>query len=135
MKGFWKRFVHWRGWKWLFPLPLWAGFFLFLACGAGLFWVFWKGLELWWPSYFLYGISAYALTALCIRLPKAVRMERRWMEHHPKVSGVLRDEALQFSVGLYREQLVNFGYGIYMIRRANREIKTIQENHDGESIL
>ena len=115
MKGFWKRFVHWRGWKWIFPLPLWAVFLLFLACGAGLFWVFWKGLELWWPSYFLYGISAYALTALCIRLPKAVRMERRWMEHHPKVSGVLRDEALQFSVGLYREQLVNFGYGIFKI--------------------
>lgn len=115
MKAYWNRFVHWSGWKKIFPFPIWAEIILFAACGAGLIWVFVKGLELWWPSYFLYGLSAYSLTALCIKLPGAVRMERNWLKNHPKVEGMLKNEELHFKLGLYREQIINFGYGIYKI--------------------
>jgi hypothetical protein len=115
MKGFWNQFCGWKGWKRLFPLPLWWELMLFLGCCAGLAWVFARGLELWWPSYILYAISAYSLTALCIDLPGAVRKEKRWMADHPRVAGVLKNEELKFSLGLFREQLVSFVYGIYKI--------------------
>ncbi len=115
MKEYWNRFLHWRGWKKIFPFPVWAEFLLFVACCTGLVWVFVKGLELWWPAYMLYGISAYSLTALCIHIPAAVRMERSWMKNHPKVEEILKNEELHFRLDLYREQIINFGYGIYKI--------------------
>ena len=46
---YWNRFLHWRGWKRIFPLPFSAALLLFLLCCAGLVWVFVNGLELWWP--------------------------------------------------------------------------------------
>lgn len=115
MREYCNRFLHWKGWKRIFPLPLWGALLCFAACCGGLVWVFVKGLELWWPSFFLYGFSAYSLTALCIRLPGAVRREKNWMENHPGTAGILKNEELKFSVGLYREQIVNFGYGIFKI--------------------
>lgn len=115
MKENWNRFLHWRGWKLIFPFPAWADGLLLAAFGAGLIWVFLNGLELWWPSYFLYGFSAYSLTALCVKLPGALRKERNWVHSHPKVEGILKNEELHFQLDLYREQIINFGYGIYKI--------------------
>ena len=62
-------FLHRSGWEKLFPFPVWADVLLMMAFGAGLIWVFVNGLEQWWPAYILYGLSAYSLTALCIKLP------------------------------------------------------------------
>ena len=87
MREYLSRFAKWKGWKKIFPFPAWVEILVFIACGAGLVWVFVNGLELWWPSYILYGLSAYALTV---------------------------------------------AMGIYMIRRANREIKTLQEKQNGK---
>ena len=126
MKEFRNRFLNWEGWKklriprwsgWrkLFPLPVWAEAFLFLACGAALVWVFWKRLEQWWPAYMLYVLSAYLLTALCLKLPGALRMGKRWLQSHPKVEGFLRNQELKFALELYFEQFINFAYGIYKI--------------------
>ena len=115
MKGFWNRFLHWRGWKILFPFPVWLDMVLSAALGAGLIWVFVNGLEMWWPSYLLYGLSAYSLTALCIKLPGAVRMEKDWMRRHPKVEGLLKNSELKFSLVLYWEHFINFAYGIFKI--------------------
>lgn len=115
MKAFWDRFLHWHGWKKLFPMPLWAEGLLFAACCGGLVWIFLNGLELWWPAYCLYGLSAYSLTALCIHIPAAVRMEGIWRKKHPKVDGFLKDHEKLFKLDLYREQIINFGYGIYKI--------------------
>lgn len=109
------RILHWRGWKQIFPFPLWADTLLFIACCSGLIWVFVKGLEMWWPAYILYGLSAYTLFALCIKLPGAIRAEQRWRQDHPKVDAVLKDEELHFRLELYRQQIINFGYGIYKI--------------------
>lgn len=88
---------------------------LFAACCGGLVWVFVKGKEMWWPSYFLYGLSTYSLTAICVRLPGAVRREKSWMADHPRLAGILKNEELKFTMDLCREQIVNFGYGIYKI--------------------
>jgi hypothetical protein len=115
MKEYWNGFLHWKGWKKIFPLPAWADGVMFIALGFGLVWIFLHGLEMWWPSYFLYGLSAYSLTALGIKLPGALRREKRWMESHPKVAGLLKNEELKFSLELYLEQFVNFAYGIFKI--------------------
>ena len=115
IKEYWTRFLHWRGWKKIFPFPVWAVLLLFAACCAELVWVFVKGLELWWPSYILYCLSAYSLTALCIKLPAAIREGRSWMVNHPKVAGVLKDKELHFKLELYIEQFINFAYGIFKI--------------------
>ena len=84
IKEYWKRFLRWNGWKKIFPFPVWAEVPLFAACCAGLVWVFAKGLDMWWPAYILYGLSAYSLIALCIQLPGAVRREQNWMKNHPR---------------------------------------------------
>ena len=115
MKEYLSRFLKWRGWKKPFPLPVWAEVLLFAACCTGLIFVFTKGLELWWPAYFLYGVSAYTLTALCIKLPGALRMEKEWLTNHPKVHGLLKNQELHFKLELYIEQVINFAYGIFKI--------------------
>lgn len=115
IKEYLDRFFHWHGWKKLFPLPPWAAVLLFILCCAGLIWVFVNGLELWWPAYILYALSAYTLTALCIKLPAAVRLEKRWLRDHPKVDSLLKNEELHFKLGLYAQQLLNFAYGIFKI--------------------
>jgi len=115
MKGYLRRFLHWRGWKKLFPFPVWAEVLLFAVCCAGLVWIFVNGLELWWPAYILYGLSAYGLTALCIKLPGALRKEKAWLRDHPKVEGLLKNKELRFKLELYIEQFINFAYGIFKI--------------------
>lgn len=115
MKEYWNRFLHWSGWKKIFPFPVWADALMMTAFGAGLIWVFVNGLEAWWPAYVLYGFSAYSLTALCIKLPGAVRREKNWMENHPKVAGLLTNKELHFKLELYIEQFINFAYGIFKI--------------------
>lgn len=115
MKEYVSRFLHWHGWKKIFPFPAYAAAILFAACCAGLVWVFMDGQELWWPAYILYGLSAYSLTALCIKLPAAVRRERLWLKNHPKVENLLKNEELHFKLKLYLEQFINFAYGIFKI--------------------
>ena len=115
MKAYWNRFLHWSGWKKLFPFPAWADVLMFAALGTGLIWVFAKSLEMWWPSYILYGLSAYSLTALCIKLPGALRMEKDWLKKHPGVEGLLKNEELHFKLEVYFEQFINFAYGIFKI--------------------
>ena len=115
MKNYWNRFLRWAGWKKLFPLPAWAAVMLFAACGAGLVWVFLNGLDAWWPAYILYCLSAYSLAALCIKIPGAVRMERNWLENHPKVEHILKNKELKLSLKLYFDQFTNFAYGIFKI--------------------
>lgn len=115
MKEYWNRFRRWNGWKKIFPFPAWADVLMMTVFGAGLIWVFANGLEMWWPSYFLYGLSAYCLTALCIKLPGAVRMKQNWLKRHPMVADILKNKELHFKLELYFEQFINFAYGIFKI--------------------
>ena len=115
MKVFWNRMINWRGWKKIFPFPTWAEILLFLACMAGLVWVFLNRMEQSLSAYILYPFCAYFLTALCIRIPAAVRAGRGWVDSHPKVDSVLRNRELKFSMKLRIKQLINFSYGIYKI--------------------
>ena len=115
MKEYWKRFLHWSGWKKIFPFPVWADALMLGAFGAVLIWVFVNGLEMWWPSYILYVLAAYSLTALCIKLPAAIRMNKVWLKQHPGVEGFLKNNELHFKLELYIEQFINFAYGIFKI--------------------
>ena len=115
MKEYWNRFLRWGGWKYVFPLPVWAEVIVFAACCAGLIGIFWNGLEQWWPAYFLYALSAYGLTALGIKLPCVIRGTQNWMQNHPKVAGILKNRELRFSAELYLDQFINFAYGIFKI--------------------
>ena len=115
MKKCCSRFLRWRGWKRIFPLPTWAEILLFAACCAGLIRVFASGLALWWPACILYVLSAYSLTALCIRLPASIRRGRNWMAEHPKAERFLKDKELHFRLELYIEQFINFAYGVFKI--------------------
>jgi len=101
--------------KKVFPLPFWTEAAAFLICGAALIWVFAKGLETWFPAYFLYALSAYLLTALCIKAPSFIRRTKQWMADHPRVTAVLSSKELMFRLELYFEQLINFAYGIFKI--------------------
>lgn len=111
----WEWTVSWSGWKIFFALPYPLVLFLSIACGIGLVWVFIEGLEDWAPAYFLYGLSAYCLAVLCVRLPAAVRSVRVWLLRHPKLTALLKNEELRFKLGLYFEQFLNFAYGIFKI--------------------
>lgn len=115
MKEYWNRLLHWNGWKKIFPFPVWADVLMFAAFGVGLIWIFTNSLEMWWPSYILYVLSAYSLTALCVKLPGAVRMEKDWLKNHPRVDGLLKNKELHFKLELYFEQFINFTYGIFKI--------------------
>jgi len=131
----WAAFVHWKGWKntasackkawhatkhwalWrsLFALPVSLVLLLSVICAAGLVWVFARGMETQLAAYFLYPLSAYCLTALCVKLPAAIRAAKDWLSRHPKLAALLKNEALHFKLGLYFEQFINFAYGLFKI--------------------
>lgn len=113
--AYFARVAKWDGWKKIFPFPAWADSLMFLSFCAGLIWVFWKGLELWRPSYILYALSAYSLTSLCVKLPGVIRGVQDWRKRHPKTDEAIHNEELKFSLELYIEQFLNFAYGIFKI--------------------
>ena len=129
MKAYWNRFLHWqgwkvtaaffvrmwkvtaswRGWKIIFGFPFWAALVLFCACCVGLIWVFLQGYDDQLVAYCLYPVSAYALTALCVKLPAGIRSAAQWKKTHPERINAER----KFQMSLYFEQIVNFAYGIF----------------------
>ena len=134
-RKYWDSFVHWKGWKatasffekawystiswrlWkkLFCLPFLLVLLLSVLCAVGLIWVFVNGQETWVPAYFLYALSFWCLTALCVKLPATVRNVKLWFSRHPKLTALLKNEELHFKLGLYFEQFLNFAYGIFKI--------------------
>jgi len=135
IKKGWESFVHWEGWKmaasackkawhvtirwtlWriLFGIPFSLVLLLSIACAAGLVWVFARGMETQLAAYFLYPLSAYCLTVLCVKLPTAIHGAKDWLSLHPKLTSFLKNEELHFKLELYFEQFVNFAYGIFKI--------------------
>ena len=111
----WCATVRWSGWKRIFCLPFWVVALLFLGCGGALIWVFLRGLEQWAPAYFLYALSAYALTALCAKLPAGLRAGKAWLRAHPRLQAFLNNEEQKFALELYFEQFINFAYGTFKI--------------------
>ena len=111
----WNGLVHWSGWKILFGLPLLCLTVLSIGCAMGLVWVFTAGLENSPMGYCLYPLSAYCLTALCVRLPGAARDGKRWIADHPRVAAVFHNSDRKFTRKLYRGQIINFAYGSFKI--------------------
>ena len=111
----WHCTVSWAGWKRLFAIPFSVVVLLSGACGAGLVWVFANGLEASVPAYVIYPLSAYSMTALCVKLPSGIRGMKAWLARHPKLSAMLCDHELKFTLELYLEQFINFAYGVFKI--------------------
>ena len=114
VKG-WNGMVRWPGWKILFGLPVSLVLLLSIVCSAGLIWVFAKGMETQLAAYFLYPLSAYSMTALCVKLPAVIRGGKDWFSRHTKIASLLKNEELHFKLGLYFEQFINFAYGLFKI--------------------
>lgn len=114
-KKAWHVTIHWEGWRILFGLPFPLVLLLSIACAAGLVWVFAKGMETQLAAYFLYPLSAYSMTALCVKLPAAIHGAKDWLSRHPKLTSLLKNEELHFKLGLYFEQFINFAYGLFKI--------------------
>lgn len=111
----WRAAVRWNGWRRAFRIPAWLLLVLTAVCTGGLVWIFARGLEQWVPAYLLYALSAYTLAAGCVRIPGLLRAAGAWLGRHPKTAALLKNEELKFKLGLYFQQLVNFGYGIFKI--------------------
>jgi len=111
----WHSTISWSGWKRIFALPFSLVLLLSITCAAGLVWVFLNDLEAWIPSYFLYTLSAYCLTALCVKLPAGVQTVKAWFTRHPKAASFFQHSETKFTRKLYREQIINFAYGSYKI--------------------
>lgn len=111
----WHNTTYWAGWKILFGIPIPLLLLMSIGCAAGLAWVFLNAMELQILAYVLYALSAYCVTALCVQLPSAVQSGLQWLSDHPRISGLLHNEELQFKLGLYFQQIVNFSYGIFKI--------------------
>ena len=46
MKEYWKRFVHWTGWKKIFPFPVWAAVLMLAVFGTGESWEYMLNLAM-----------------------------------------------------------------------------------------
>ena len=113
--GAWRCTVRWRGWKTLFALPFPVVVLLSTVCGGGLVWVFATGREASLAAYVIYPLSAYSVTALCVKLPSGIRGIRAWLDRHPKLSAALGNHELKFTLELYLKQFINFAYGVFKI--------------------
>lgn len=111
----WRTVISWPVWGAMFDLPVSFLLFLGAACAAALIWVFVHGREQWVPAYALYAVSAYTLTALCVKLPGTIRDAKQWIHSHPKIEELLSDHQFHFTLELYFEQMINFAYGIFKI--------------------
>ena len=113
-RAVWKKICSWKYWhKLLFPNGFWV-LVLAAVSGAGLVWVFTNGKELTVGAYLLYGISAYALTVLCLLLWKRLPWLKYHFQRDPLARKLLKEDSA-FGIGLYAEQILNFCYGGFKI--------------------
>ena len=111
----WKKIGNWEGWKkLLYPHPVLV-IVLTLIAGAGLPWVFLTGRENSMIAYPLYCVAFYALVTLTLLIVKLVPKARKKAEADPLIQKLTQNEEVSFSLGLYMEQLLNFGYGIFKL--------------------
>ena len=109
----WKVMAHWTGWKKIFRIHPLLTVLLTVLSAAGLTWVFAAGLDTHAVAYVIYCAAFYTLVVLLLRLPEMVSGAVSLVHRFPLADRVLGDRELRFRMGLYREQLVNFGYGVF----------------------
>ncbi len=116
--AWWRAFLHWRGWKqfagWkLWHLPPVLALLLCVLCGGALAWIFLTGREKTVLAYPVYVLSAYGLTVLSLGIPRLVRWFRGTVLESRWVKPLAEDGDKRFLLGLFGEQLLNLGYGLF----------------------
>lgn len=114
----WSAFVHWQGWKAFARWKCWnphpvVTLLLCTISGIGLVWIFSGGRETRFYAYPIYCIAAYAVTVLCVGIPRIVRWIREAVLDHKLIRPLVEDESKRFMLDLFREQIINFGYGLF----------------------
>lgn len=114
----WGDFVRWQGWKTFAGWKAWhlhpmLTLLLCLVGGGGVIWVFVSGLEEHPIAYGIYALSAYGLTVAVIGIPRLIRWIREDVLTNRFVRPLVEDEQRLFLLDLFREQIMNFGYGIF----------------------
>lgn len=97
----------------LYP-PIWVAC---LSCVSfpGLIWLFWMGYEQRWFSYPLYGLSAYALTVLCVRLiPGMVHWLKNRKQKAAAENAMTPEEKVHgLAGGLYQNLAISLAYAAF----------------------
>ena len=114
----WSDFVRWKGWKRFAGLKCWHlhPVLILLLCivgGGGVIWVFVSGREDSPLAYGCYALSAYALTVAVVGIPRILRWVKGDILTSRLLKPLMEDKEKRFLLGLFREQIVNFGYGIF----------------------
>jgi len=116
----WRAFVCWNGWKWggwkklFYPQP---GLLILITAlsAAGLCWVFLLGMTEHPVAYVIYPVSAWAVTALGLRLPRIFGSFGKALRRNRVTNRILTDGEMMTAVMLYIDQAVNLIYGTLKI--------------------
>ena len=98
--------------------PIWLAFILTLPSFALVIWTLASGQSGTPLAYLSYGLSAYALVIVCVRIPGIVRACRTGFEGHPLVYGAVHSAAGERLRGdaFYRAQLsLYMGLGVNLL--------------------
>lgn len=114
----WHDFLHWEGWRAFARWKIWHPhpaliLLLSVLAGAALTWIFAKGKETSFLAYPVYCVSAYAVTVLALGIPKIIDWVKNKVLTNAYIQPLVEDEQKRFLLDLFREQIVNFGYGLF----------------------
>lgn len=123
----WRAFIHWRGWRAFLQWKGWKAFakwkgwhphpllilMLTIVGAGGVIWVFLAGMEQSLIAYPIYCLAAYALTVLVVGIPGIIRWVKENVLTNRFIKPLVEDEEKRFLLDLFREQVINFGYGIF----------------------
>lgn len=66
-------------------------------------------------SYIAYGLSAYTVIALCIRIPRMIRFVKKVRNESLLISMLLSDESLRINLSLFGSLVWNMAYAIFQM--------------------
>lgn len=111
----WKKIGAWAGWrKMLFPHPAVVIILSVIAFG-GVIWVFVSGSETSPLAGIVYAAAFYALMTLTALIVKGIPALRKRYGESTIAKKIAGNKEVSFARGLYMEQIINLGYGIFKI--------------------
>ena len=131
MKKFWNQFCGWKGWKRIFPLGLFRE--QLVSFVYGIYKIITTFVDLARDRKHAHPIdSSVRMLSLSQAIFAIFSLQAGLL--HTFGTGASWEHWMNLAVGCL-VCLLTAAMGVYMIRRANREIKTLQEKTHGESFL